>query len=51
MTTAEKWLIISTDTNIPKCDLIDIVCMALDLEDLDQAINDFYDSVYGEENE
>lgn len=49
MTTKEKWQIIATDTINSKSDLIDIVCMALDLEDLEQAIDDYYDSVYEDE--
>lgn len=51
MTTKEKWMIISTDTSIPKCDIIDIVCMGLDLEDIEQAINDFYNDNYEKEEE
>lgn len=50
MTTKEKFFIIATDETNTKTDIVDLVCMALDCDDLEQSINDFYSDNYkGEE--
>lgn len=41
MTTKEKFMKIANDDNTSREDLIDIIAIALDLDDLEQAIEDY----------